>query len=83
MDYTRLTNLQVDGNLKVKGDVSFEDDVVLGGLDASDYTVSATDGSAAASTAPTKAEFDAVVTLANEIKAKLNALVAAITPADS
>lgn len=33
---------------------------------------------AAAGAAPTKAEFDAVVTLANELKADLNALITAL-----
>ena len=60
--YTRLTNLQVDGDLK------------LGSLSSSNKATSA-DGTAAASSAPTKAEFDKVVTLANELKTKLNALV--------
>lgn len=73
MDYTRLTNLEVTGDLKVDGAI----DAVLD-LTASDYTVTANNATAAASTAPTKAEFDAVVTLANECKADLNALVAAI-----
>lgn len=51
--YTRLTNLEVTGKLKVGGGVS------------------APDAEAAAGSAPTKAEFDAVVTLVNELKAKL------------
>ena len=38
-------------------------------------TVSAANAVAAAGSAPTKAEFDAVVTLANELKADHNALV--------
>ena len=71
MDYTRLTNLEVMGDLKIDGDTTL-------GLTASSYTVTATDATAAAGSAPTKAEFDAVVTLANEIKADLNALVAKI-----
>ena len=39
----------------------------------------ATNGSAAAGSAPTKAEFDAVVTLVNDLKAKYNDLVDALT----
>lgn len=40
-------------------------------------TVTAEDPSAAAGTTPTKAEFDAVVTLAKELKAALNSVIAA------
>ena len=39
-------------------------------------SVSKADGAKAAGTAPTKAEFDAVVDLANQTKAQLNALLA-------
>lgn len=70
MDYTRLTNLEVTGDLKAEG------------LSLTDSTIAKTtkaDATAAASTAPTKAEFDAVVTLVNDLKAKYNALVDAIT----
>lgn len=70
MDYTRLTNLEVTGELKA-------DTVVL-----TDETIAKTakaDATAAASTAPTKAEFDAAVELVNDLKAKYNALVDAIT----
>ena len=56
--YTRFTNLEVTDELK------------LGSMKASTSKVTA----AAAGSAPTKAEFDAVVTLANELKAKYNAL---------
>lgn len=38
-------------------------------------SVTATDGEAAAGANPTKAEYDVVVTLANETKAQLNALL--------
>lgn len=40
--------------------------------------VAAANAVAAAADPPTKAEFDAVVTLANELKTKLNALITAI-----
>lgn len=62
-DATKLTNLTLDGKLKVTG------------LTASTYTATSTDPTAAASTAPTKAEFDAVVTLIKELKSKHNKLV--------
>ncbi len=65
-EFTRLTNLEVTGKLKAGGGI---------GLTESSYAVTASDGTAAASTAPTKAEFDAVVTLANALKASLNKLV--------
>lgn len=42
-------------------------------------TVTSPDVTPAAGANPTKAEFDAVVTLLNETKAKLNALLAEIT----
>lgn len=51
--YTRFTNLEVTGKLKLTGGVS------------------SPDAEAAAGTAPTKAEFDAVVALVNELKKKL------------
>lgn len=66
---TRVTNLEVTGDLEVGGTQK------LNGLTASTYQVSAENGAAAAGSAPTKAEFDAVVTLANELKTKYNALV--------
>jgi hypothetical protein len=66
-DYTRLTNLEVTGELKVPE--------VKIGLTSSTYTATSTDPTAAASTAPTKAEFDAVVTLIKELKTKHNKLV--------
>ena len=40
-----------------------------------DFKVAAADAAAAAGATPTKAEFDAVVTLVNELKAKHNKLV--------
>ena len=72
-DATRLTNLEVTGDLKIGGDMTL-------GLTRSDYTVTSDDATAAAGTAPTKAEFDAVVTLVNELKSDYNALVAKLTP---
>ena len=69
MEYTRLTNLEVTGDLVVDGKT------VNGGMTEADYKTTATDAAAAASTAPTKAEFDAVVTLLNELKADHNKLV--------
>lgn len=68
MDYTRLTNLEVTGELKV-GTLAID-------IDGDDYEVTKADATAAASTAPTKAEFDAVVELANQLKAKYNSLLA-------
>lgn len=70
MGYTRFTNLEVTGDLKAEG------------LSLTDSTITKTakaDATAAASTAPTKAEYDAVVELVNDLKAKYNALVDAIT----
>lgn len=64
---TRLTNLEVTGKSISKG------------LSKSTYTVTATNGAAAAGEAPTKAEFDAVVTLCNELKTKLNKLVSQLS----
>jgi len=78
-DATRLTNLEVTGKLDVGDDVSVGGDLTLA-LTRSDYTVTSDDATAAADTAPTKAEFDAVVTLVNEIKSDYNALVAKLTP---
>lgn len=64
--YTRFTDLEVTGELK------------LGGVKQSGSKVTTADAAAAAGAAPTKAEFDAVVTLVNDLKAKYNALVAKI-----
>lgn len=65
-DYTKLTNLEVTGKVKSSG------------LTKSTYTATSSDPTAAASTAPTKAEFDAVVTLIKELKTKHNKLVSQI-----
>ena len=69
MAKTRLTSLEVTGVLDAKGGVT------LSNLTESTYKVTSTDPTAAASTAPTKAEFDAVVTLVKEIKADYNKLL--------
>ncbi len=69
-NYTRLTNLEVTGDLKSEG------------LSLTDSTIAKTtkaNAVAAASSAPTKAEYDAVVELVNDLKAKYNALVDALT----
>lgn len=52
----------------------------LGGVKkaAAVAAVASTDAKAAAAAAPTKAEFDAVVALANESKSQLNALIASL-----
>lgn len=60
---TRLQNLEVHGATK------------NGGMKEADFKVTAADAAAAAGATPTKAEFDAVVTLVNELKAKHNKLV--------
>lgn len=65
--YTRLTNLEVTGKNVNKG------------MTKSTYTATSTNGAAAAGEAPTKAEFDAVVTLLNELKTKHNKLVSQLT----
>ena len=68
MESTKLTNLEVTGTLKA-------DDVEL---DVG-TKVTADDATAAAGSAPTKAEFDAAVTLCNAIKASLNGLIDDLT----
>ena len=66
-DYTKLTDLEVTGEIKAKKTKL--------GLTKATYTATSTDPTAAASSAPTKAEFDAVVTLLKELKTKYNKLV--------
>ena len=66
-DATRFTDLEVLGEVKAKKTKI--------ALTKSTYTATSTDPTAAASTAPTKAEFDAVVTLLTELKGKYNKLV--------
>lgn len=66
-EYTKLTNLEVTGDLKAA--------TTKIGLTTATYTATSTDPTAAGGTAPTKAEFDAVVTLVKELKTKHNKLV--------
>lgn len=66
MRSTKFTNLCVTGVFKNAG------------VKASSHKASGTDAAAAAGDAPTKAEFDAAVTLLNELKAKYNGLLDAI-----
>ena len=66
---TRLTNLEVTGNLDVGGSI------VGSGLTKATYIVTGTNASAAAGSTPTAAEFKAVVDLVNEIKTNYNKLV--------
>ena len=66
-EFTKLTNLEVTGQLKAGQ--------IVDGITKSTYTATSTDPTAAAGTAPTKAEFDAVVTLIKELKTKHNKLV--------
>lgn len=67
MDFTRFTDLEVTGVLKNSG------------IKEADFKITSADATAAAGAAPTKAEFDAVVTLANELKADLNKFVKQLT----
>ena len=73
-DKTVFTGVKVAGDLEASG--SFKT-----ALMRSTYKTTKTDGAAAAGEAPTKAEYDAVVTLVNDLKAKYNALVDALTNA--
>lgn len=66
-EFTKLTNLEATGTFKQSG------------LTKSTYTATSTDPTAAAGTAPTKAEFDAVVTLVKELKGKYNKLVSQLS----
>ncbi len=66
-EFTRLTNLEVSGSFKQAG------------MKKSTYTATKSDPAAAAGTAPTKAEFDAVVDLIKELKTKHNKLVSQLT----
>lgn len=67
MNYTRFTNVEVTGDLKA-GKVNID-------LTESTYKATEADATKAAGEAPTKAEFDAVVDLVNELKSKHNKLV--------
>ena len=64
-DYTRLTNLEVTGNIKSKGGF---------GLTENTYKVTSSDATAAAGSAPTAAEFKKTVDLCNELKTNMNKL---------
>ena len=59
MDFTRFTNLEVTGVFKNSG------------IKEADFKITSADAAAAAGAAPTKAEFDAVVALANELVKQL------------
>lgn len=65
-EFTKFTNLEVTGTFKQAG------------LTKATYTATSADPAAAAGTAPTKAEFDAVVTLVKELKTKHNKLASQI-----
>lgn len=81
---TTLTSLKVKGATEVTGVLNAAGGVKASNLTESTYKVTTANASAAASTTPTKAEFDAVVTLVNEIKADYNKLLKRlITGADS
>ena len=62
-NYTRFTNLEVTGKFKNSG------------MTAATYKATSADAAEAAGAAPTKAEYDAAVTLLNELKADYNKLV--------
>ena len=66
---TRLTNLEITGDLEIKGKS------VHSGLTENTYKITSANATAAAGEAPTKTEFDKVVTLINEIKGDYNKLV--------
>ena len=70
-DYTRLTDLEVTGEIKTPK--------VKLGVTKATYTATSADPAAAASSAPTKEEFDAAVTLLKELKSKHNKLVSQLT----
>lgn len=67
--YTRLTHLEVTGAFKNTG------------MSASEFKVTSANAAAAAASSPSKAEFDAVVTLLNELKTDYNKLVDALSGA--
>ena len=66
-EYTVLENLELTGKLK------------LSGQKASIRKTDKANAPAAAGSAPTKAEFDALAALCNDLKAKYNALAEAIS----
>ncbi len=67
MNYTRFTNLEATNEFKTPK-------VKVSGLTADLCDTTSDDAAVAAGATPTKAEFDAVVALANELKEKHNAL---------
>lgn len=66
--YTRLTNLDVTGELAAN-------QTKIKGVTAATFAVTAADATVTLDTAPTAAEFASAVTLLNELKAKHNKLV--------
>lgn len=66
--YTGFTNLEITGKLHLDGA-------------GANVLVTAAEAVAAAGSAPTKAEFDALVTLANANKVAINAIAALIKQA--
>ena len=66
---TRLTHLEVMGERQVNGAIK------ASGLKEATYKAISDDAEEAAGEAPTKAEFDAAVTLLNELKTKYNKLL--------
>lgn len=66
---TRLTNLEVTGDLEVKGKS------ISSGLTKATYLITSDSAAAAAGSEPTAAEFKKVVDLVNEIKTDYNKLV--------
>ena len=65
-EFTRLTNLEVTGELKYSG------------LSSSAAAITSADATAAAGSAPTAAEFKKTVDLGNELKATVNALLGSL-----
>lgn len=79
---TGFTSIRAEKSVTAKditasGDLTAKNIVATSGFKASGTAaVTAADATAAANDdGPTKAEFDAVVTLANELKAKLNTII--------
>lgn len=81
-EYTGFTNLRAENAISTK-DVQASGKVTAKSIEATEgfkasgvSAVTTADATAAASDdGPTKAEFDAVVTLCNELKAKLNSII--------
>ena len=66
---TRFDDEQVRKNLYVAGKL------VIGGIERNVYEVTLNNASPAEGTAPTKAEYDELCSLVNQIKTKYNALL--------